>query len=364
MYVGERLMYIDCLVSESVDEILLSSEFLIDNNVQWDLAEALIVINGKEIRLRPRTSDIDAVVRRVYVCDNIKFEPNTIANIPVQMKLTRWHTPSCDWVLEPRVQSNSLYVPRILLARGAEATIRVLNVSDRPVLLRNGFAIGNCGALTDTADVISDPSLIDVSKILSGCLDRPRVFGGNEQDVSYGPNDIGKVVIGAAVRAPSGDANSVQTPPTDKGANFRQTNAAVNAIKAVRAATNNSDIVQSSADDYKLIQPMIDTLPKCITENDRERIEQILLKNVNILARHDYDCGETNLIECDLHLKDPNMQAIAQPLRRHAISQLPIIDAEVKRMVDAGILSRNPFPTRASNVVLVQKHPVGNGPPK
>jgi len=32
IYVGKQLMHIDCLVSESVDEILLSSELLIDNN--------------------------------------------------------------------------------------------------------------------------------------------------------------------------------------------------------------------------------------------------------------------------------------------------------------------------------------------
>ena len=65
MYVGKQLMYIDFVVSESVDEILLSSDFLIDSNVQWDLAKALIVTNGEEIRLRPRTSDVDAVLRCV-----------------------------------------------------------------------------------------------------------------------------------------------------------------------------------------------------------------------------------------------------------------------------------------------------------
>ena len=118
MYVGNQLLHIDCLVSEAVDEILLSSGFLITNNVQWDFAKAVIVINGEEICLRPKASTIDAVVRRVYVADNIKVEPNSIANVPVQLKLTRWQTPSCDWVLEPKVLSNSLYVPRLLMAGG------------------------------------------------------------------------------------------------------------------------------------------------------------------------------------------------------------------------------------------------------
>lgn len=109
---------------------------------------------------------------------------------------------------------------------------------------------------------------------------------------------------------------------------------------------------------------MLNTLPNCVTDNDREQIRRILLKNAYFLARHDYDCGETNLIQCDLQLKDPTMQLIAQPLRRHATSRQPIIDAEVERMVNAGILTKNPSPTWASHVVLVQELPIGNGPPE
>ena len=104
----------------------------------------------------------------------------------------------------------------------------------------------------------------------------------------------------------------------------------------------------------KLIQPMLDMLPNCVTDLEYARTRALLLENTNIMACNDYDCGRTNLIACKLELKDPGVLPVSQPLHIHPIGQLEIIDKEVDNLVSAGILPKTSLPRCISNVVLVR----------
>jgi hypothetical protein len=73
----------DVLVSEFVDEFLLSYSWLRDNGCVWDFASSTVTIQGRAINLQTRRSC--ANVRRVYVADNILVEKRSIANIPVRL---------------------------------------------------------------------------------------------------------------------------------------------------------------------------------------------------------------------------------------------------------------------------------------
>jgi hypothetical protein len=99
---------------------------------------------------------------------------------------------------------------------------------------------------------------------------------------------------------------------------------------------------------------MLESLPDCTDVSQRAQIEALLLRNVDLFARHEYDVGLTNLMQYRLELKDPRAPPVCEPLRQHPIAYLDLIDNEVDKLLNAGLI----VPCNsswASNVVLVKR---------
>ena len=93
-------------------------------------------------------------------------------------------------------------------------------------------------------------------------------------------------------------------------------------------------------------------LPDELTDEQRDKVRDVLTQNRNILSTGDYDIGRTHLVEHRIDTGDH--RPIRQPLRQHAFQHLGYIKDETERMKDHGIIEPAASPW-ASNVVLVRK---------
>jgi hypothetical protein len=81
-------------------------------------------------------------------------------------------------------------------------------------------------------------------------------------------------------------------------------------------------------------------------------LKSLLCKHATLFARHKMDLGHTTIVQHDIDTGDA--LPIRQPPRRPPMTQQPVIEEEVQKMLEAGIIERGQSPW-ASPVVLVQK---------
>jgi hypothetical protein len=112
--------------------------------------------------------------------------------------------------------------------------------------------------------------------------------------------------------------------------------------------------------DKAIIQPITDSLPRCVNSVQRARFWAVLVKHHRVFSRHEFDTGTTDLIECRLELKDPSLPPVAEPLRAHPIVYLDAIDQEVSKMEAAGVVVPCNS-TWAGNLVVIPKKDLGDG---
>ena len=88
------------VVSEEVDDLILSIDWLGRHRCRWSFAQNLIEIDGSVVRLinRPRRSQL----RRIYAVDNTVIPAGHAINVPVTMALSSPRQTSKDWIVEPR----------------------------------------------------------------------------------------------------------------------------------------------------------------------------------------------------------------------------------------------------------------------
>jgi len=102
----------------------------------------------------------------------------------------------------------------------------------------------------------------------------------------------------------------------------------------------------------EVIKKMVDELPSDLTNEQREKVRELLTQYRTILSTADHDVGRTPLVE---HTIDTgNHKPIWQPLRRQPFQHQKYIDEETTRMLEYGIIEPAASPW-ASNVVLVKK---------
>ena len=101
------------------------------------------------------------------------------------------------------------------------------------------------------------------------------------------------------------------------------------------------------------IQCVIDTFGETLTAKQRDVATKFLIRNADVFSKSEYDLGRTDLIK---HKIDTGQhRPVKQPLRRHPIAQLPIIDEAVDNMLKHDLIEPTSSPW-ASNIVLVKKH--------
>jgi len=100
------------------------------------------------------------------------------------------------------------------------------------------------------------------------------------------------------------------------------------------------------------IDKILEKMPEDMTEEQRQKVQDLLVKYRNFISTGDHDIGRTDLVEYRIDTGDS--RPIRQPLRRYHFQHLDWIDKEVEEMKKHGIVEPAASPW-ASNVVLVKK---------
>ena len=97
---------------------------------------------------------------------------------------------------------------------------------------------------------------------------------------------------------------------------------------------------------------VIDNLPTQLDFDQRMTAKKFTRDRARLFSKSDYDIGRTNLVQ---HVIDTEMhRPLKQPLRRHPLAHLQIIDEHVSEMLRNDVIE--PAASLwASNVVLVRK---------
>ena len=135
-------LYADLLVSEDVDELMLSCEWLAQNRCHWLFEQGVLEIDGMAVKLKQRPAR--NCVRRVYVRETLSIPPDTLVNVPVRLPRNSMKVPKCDWLVAPREIKPGLFAARTLLADSDEfAAIRFVNISGKTQCINAGTRLGD-----------------------------------------------------------------------------------------------------------------------------------------------------------------------------------------------------------------------------
>ena len=100
------------------------------------------------------------------------------------------------------------------------------------------------------------------------------------------------------------------------------------------------------------LQPVIQSLPEDLPGNQKKEVIEFIRKHVDLFSRSEFDIGCTPLVQHEINTRQN--RPFKQPLRRHPISQLPVIDEHVQNMLANDVIEPSSSPW-ASNVVLVRR---------
>ena len=138
---GNTVHCVEFVVSNVVDEVLLSIAFLADMGAIWNFKESSIEIACQSFQLRNRQSD--NCVKRVYATNDMCIEPHAVAIVPVSLKYTSLDVPACTtWLVEPKAINASLLMPRMILSGSDTSVVQLVNCTDKTVVVKPGLALG------------------------------------------------------------------------------------------------------------------------------------------------------------------------------------------------------------------------------
>ncbi len=96
---------------------------------------------------------------------------------------------------------------------------------------------------------------------------------------------------------------------------------------------------------------MLEGLPAEVTDAQRARLQALLLRNIALFSRFEYDVGCAKT-ECRLRLRDENIEPSNEPLRQHPYAYLQQIDDQVARLLAADLITECSG-SWCANVVIV-----------
>lgn len=122
-------------VSPAIDDLLLGSDWLVENGCRWDFAAGTIHIGDRLIHTHQR-KHVD-LCRRIMVSEECVVPPRHEANVPARMIYDHTQGPATDWVVEPRVIRPGVVAARTLVSGDSmDVVARVCNYSDTPHVFR------------------------------------------------------------------------------------------------------------------------------------------------------------------------------------------------------------------------------------
>ncbi len=319
------------VVSAHVDEIILGLPWLHATDCTFSCKNATAVICGKEVKLHRRA--VSSATRRVLLAESVLIQPRECATIPVIVARLSRHSEEANFVIEPKFVNDRAIVARALLAAESDrAVVKVLNPSYEPVKLNRFHCLGVAEA-------------IDFNCRRCGlvCACQPSVIA----ESNSGSADV---VCGVSPeRDSAGCSNDAGSTNTSDLVNVDTVNHSLLDDTVSEAFDGNS------ADDLKLIEPILESLPNFMSDEDRVRTKDLLLKYTCIFAKHEFDVGKADCSPQRIELIDSKLPPIREPLRTHPYAYLQKIDDYVNKLLEYDIVTPAPKSAWAANLILVPK---------
>ena len=219
----------------------------------WNYGPGSVTIDGRKFSLVSRPA-AEAMCRRVLVQEEVTIPPRTEMIlkgqycVPGRASMTR---RPCTWALEPCAVRKGVYVASAVMpSRGDNLPVYVANTTEKPVTLRQGCEV---------ADAVP----VDCRLAEAAPDERPSV--------------------GAALKKQLGGAQSQVTAEDDEvGENLEH------------------------------LVPLVEAVSTQVGDADKARLWALLQKYKSVFSRSEYDLGQTNLVEHEIHTGDarPVKQAL------------------------------------------------------
>jgi len=266
---GKQRLPVKFDVSTVIEKPILGIGFLFSCECSWEFADKNIRIAGETVPVQERRAQ--RLVRRIYASQPVKVPARSQTNVPVQLRRPSWRTPTSDWLIEPKQLDDGVYIGRTLLNDESEyPAMRVINVRQKAYKVKNGLCVGN-------AEMVDR---VDMCELIGS---------------------------GPSIR------------PMEHGDHARP------------KAKTDIKVVDGTEDDFKHVQPVIDSLPDSLTEEQKQLAIDLVKRNADVFSKSKLDLGRTKLAQ---HRIDTGPhRPIKEPLRRHPKAYLDAVDEHVDLML-------------------------------
>src|SRR6266568_2632718 len=268
----------DVLVSDAVDELMLGFDWLTAHKAHVFLDDRMLSLSGFRIPFVARRGKV--ACRRVFAREPVTIPPNTECNVPVQLVRPNMRTPESDWVVNPITLKSQVFLARVLLPDSdTHAAVRIINLSKEEYTVKGGQDIGKADAAQVLENIFPD---------------------------------------GHTTQLPRCGTSPPRRPARGNGRNKYRAHA-----------------VQVE-EDLSYLQPVIDSLPDTLSEEDRATAIKLIHQYKDVFSKHEYDLGRTDLLEHKIDTGDA--RPYRQALRRSPQVHQEVIDREVNKMLDSGVI--------------------------
>ena len=307
------------VVTDVLTELILGIDWLRRNQCVWDFGSSSFVMKGRQSQLsckRPKQT-----VRRIILEDDVVIPGQHTANVSILVTRSTLGHEDRDWGLTRKIKDADLVIANTIYDRDqVRSCCQVWNISDLLRRLKKGSEIG----WAEPIEIIETEQ--------SGVSDkRSRQKYETVQD---GPLDLRQI---KTIPVPDSGMTGMRSPDSaDSGG----------------TEPRSQDSSDSGTGPSDFIQDMLDHIDLDLTDEQNERVHRLLEDNRGVFSTSEFDLGRTDLVR---HKIDTgSYRPFKQPLRRHPMAYLPVIDEHVDKMLANNVCEPSNSPW-ASNVVLVKK---------
>jgi len=311
-------------VSPTIDNFLLGSDWLEANGAKWDFATGTLHFGNRVIHAYRHT--LGKVCRQVMVSENYIVPARHEANIPVKMSHKNIPHPTDNWVIETKQLSSRVMTARTVIdGKQKRLVAQVCNYSDEPYELKADYYLAHAEPVE--------------------CLPGPGEKLPDEPCTTSGINMLSMSMSTGATASmdllPMAERDLVATLCTTTVCASTTAADAETATASAADATMATETPPSAdnpiADDpYSHIQCLLDGLPDDLTDEQRTHVTACIRSRSNVFSRSEYDISRTRIIPHCIDTGD-NTPHFEQ-LRRHLMTQLPMINEHVEHMLTHDVI--------------------------
>jgi len=310
------------LVSSDVEELMLGIDFLESHDCVWDFSRKILRIDGYSVALMSQKSPV--LCRRVFVARDVWLPPKAQSAVKARSTVTSLRSEGGASMVEAGQIADGVHSARVLLPdRQHDIAVQLINTSDEVQLVKQGTCIG-----------VLKPVTVCSAALFEG-------KEGRDVDELTLPPDPDQTLLKTV--------DDVETKFSSKQICSQQ-NADNESLSETDDMFPGDWTQDEKSEDY--MTSLLQSLPAELSEEERQQAEKLLKDYADVFSKGEYDIGLTDMAE--LRIDTGTHRPIRQPLRRHPVAQLDIIDQQVEDMLAHDLIEPSVGPW-ASNVILVRR---------